>query len=330
MSAMSHNHHQTVPVFLAEDFRVREGVAEGDPISFAYELVMDDVYDLVANAARIPLTLRTDIDAQQIFVASGAVGTAGNQIMLDSVLLFMAPDSTTLEAIVLVELQDDGVEAVYLLPLAPLIPKTDYRLVGVDRDSAATKFAEVACVSFTRGTRITMASGEQRPIEELKVGDRILTRDDGRQSVRWIGKSTLRASGDFAPVVIKKGTLHNENDLIVSPDHRLFIYQRVDRLGAGRAEVLVKVKHLINNDTIFQQDGGFVDYFQLLFDDHQLIFAEGIAAETLMVDPRTRPAVQRHIAGLTHAHRHHHDYEVPSDMLDQDDAAGVLRKASSH
>ena len=324
-----HALHQTVPVFEAAHFRVREGVAVGDFISFADELVLDDVYELGANAHRSPLILTSLPDQPTFEISGGGLGTAGNRVALDCVLMLMAPDSTTLEALVLVELQDGGVEDIYLLPLATLHPKTDYRLVGVDRDNAATRFAEVACVSFTRGTHITMASGEQRPIEDLKIGDRVLTRDDGPQSIRWIGETTLRAVGDFAPVVIKKGTLHNEHDLVVSPDHRLFVYQRIDHLGAGRSEVLVKVRHLINGDTVYQQDGGFVDYFQLLFDDHQLIFAEGIASESLMIDPRTRPAVPRGISEGNHGHRHHHDYEVMETALPQGDAAALLRKASS-
>jgi len=215
--ATPHALHQTVPVYEASHFRVREGVAEGDPISFADELVLDDVYQLGTNAQRNPLTLTSLPDETTFEIGGGGLGTAGNRVALDCVLMLMAPDSTTLEALVLVELQDGGVEEIYLLPLATLQAKTDYRLVGVDRESAATRFAEVACVSFTRGTHITMASGEQRPIEELKIGDRVLTRDDGPQAIRWIGQTTLRAVGDFAPVVIKKGTLHNENDLVVSP-----------------------------------------------------------------------------------------------------------------
>ncbi|MDO7631218.1 MAG: Hint domain-containing protein, partial [Loktanella sp.] len=110
--------------------------------------------------------------------------------------------------------------------------------------------------------------------------------------------------------------------------------QRQDRLGAGRSEVLVKVRHLINGDTVYQRDGGFVDYFQLLFDDHQIIYAEGIAAESLLIDPRTRAALPDHMrSGETrrssHGHRAHLDYEVQEKLLSQKDAIGLLRKASS-
>jgi hypothetical protein len=50
-------------------------------------------------------------------------------------------------------------------------------------------------VRFARGTNITLASGAQIPIEDLKVGDRVLTRDAGPQQIRWIGNTTLRPSG---------------------------------------------------------------------------------------------------------------------------------------
>jgi hypothetical protein len=325
---------QTLPVHPAADFAVTEGVARGDGISFADELVMDDIYQLAPDAPRVRLSVSVTEDG--FCVADGSDhGTPGNPVYLDCCITVMAPDSTTLEALVLVEVEDGGVVGTYLLPLATLIAKTDYRLVGVDRHAATARFAEVACVSFSRGTHITMASGAQVPIEELRPGDKVLTRDDGPQEVRWIGQTTLRAVGAFAPVVITKGTLHNENDLVVSPDHRIFIYQRQDRLGAGRSEVLVKVRHLINGTTVYQREGGHMDYFQLLFDDHQIIYAEGIAAESLLIDPRTRQAVPadigRHVSGSGrgHAHRVHQDYEVQESLLSAPDAVELLRKASS-
>lgn len=327
---------QTVAVLRSDDFVVSEGVAEGEGISFADELVMDDVYQLSKNATRLPLSLSLREDAEGFEISeTSTIGKIGNAVYLDSCVTMMATDSTTYEVLVLVEVEDGGLEATYLLPLANLTSDTSYRLVGVDKDAATTRFAEVASVSFTRGTHITMASGEQRAIEDLVVGDKVLTRDDGPQAVRWVGQSTLRAVGEFAPIVITKGALHNENDLLVSPDHRLFIYQRQDKLGAGRSEVLVKVRHLINDDTVYRRDGGFVDYFQLLFDEHQIIYAEGIAAESLLIDPRTRAALPAHLRSgrashASHGHRAHLDYEVQEKLLKDPDAVGLLRKASSN
>lgn len=321
---------QSLQVYLARDFVCSDGVAEGDPISFADELVMDDVYMLDFRARRERLSIILGDGPRSFTVsADSAAGGVGRQVHLDSCVTLMAPDSTTCEILILVEVEDGGVEEVYLLPLVPLTTETEYRLVGFDRDAAALRFAEVACVSFCRGTHITMASGEQRRIEDLQTGDKVLTRDDGPQAIRWIGQTTLRAVGEFAPIVIRKGVLHNENDLRLSPDHRIFVYQRQDRLGAGRAEVLVKVRHLINGSTVIQEDGGFMEYYQLLFDQHEIIYAEGIAAESLLIDQRTRPALPPDAAERgRHEYRAHLNYEVSERLLASGDAVEKLRRAS--
>jgi len=117
--------------------------------------------------------------------------------------------------------------------------------------------------------------------------------------------------------------------LIVSPEHRLFIYQRSDQLGAGRSELLVKARHLVNGDSVTVEEGGFVDYFQLLFDAHQIIYAEGIAAESTLLDTRTRPAVPEDIAAKITEGTKLTDIEAPETLLDRPDAAELLRRAST-
>jgi len=284
---------QSIPVYDATAFLVIDGANIDGTLSYASEAVLDDVFELRAQADRKRLSVHV-LGRDAYAVAAGTeLGTPGARIVVDSCLTVMTSAGSTIELLVLVELDEDHmVQGVYVLPLAQMTPMAHYRLVGIDRESAVRKLAQVACVAFSRGTNITLSTGAQKPVEDLQVGDRVLTRDDGSQIVRWIGVNTVRAVGDFAPIVIKAGTLNNTRDLVVSPDHRLFIYQRRDALGAGRSEVLVKARHLVNGDTVVQQDGGFVDYFQLLFDEHQIIYAEGIAAETLLVDTRTRPAVE--------------------------------------
>lgn len=330
-------HHapvQTLPVFRATDFCVTDGANLGDALSFADELMLDDIYTLHEGAPQTLLAISQSDGTGFVIAAGSDIGTVGDPLHLDCAITLMGPDSTTFDAVVLVEVNaaGDNIENIYLLALAPLDPHSQYRLVGVDPLAARARMAEVACVSFTRGTRITMASGQQCLIEDLKVGDKVLSRDDGPQAVRWIGQTTMRAVGDFAPILITKGTLNNENDLIVSPNHRLFIYQRVDEVRAGRSEVLVKAKHLINGDTVRRNEGGFVDYFQLLFDDHQIIFAEGIAAESLLLDERTTPALPDDVVHgdvPLHAKRTHEDFEIGSDTSNNADMAERLRRSSS-
>lgn len=337
MPQSSPTHHapaQTLPVSRATDFCVTDGANLGDALSFADELMLDDTYTLANDAVQSLLTMSQTDDTSFVIADGSNTGKSGNRLHLDCVITLMGPDSTTFDAVVLVELDAaaDDIENIYLFALAALSPLTNYRLVGFDPTKAHARMAEVACVSFTRGTRITMASGQQCLIEDLNVGDKVLSRDDGPQVVRWVGQTTMRAVGDFAPILITKGTLNNENDLIVSPNHRLFIYQRIDEIGAGRSEVLVKAKHLVNNDTVTRVEGGFVDYFQLLFDDHQIIFAEGIAAESLLLDQRTTPALPDDLAQdqvPMHTKRAHEDFEIDSNDVAGDDMAERLRRSSS-
>ncbi len=327
---------QSLPVYRADMFTVVDGANLGDAISFAAELDLDDTYELRAVATLERLSVATDAAGRLSVAEETTLGHAGHRLHLDSCLTFMTSQAGTMDILLLVEVDAKGdVEGVFMLPLAPIEPRMGYTLVGIDVEARANaKFAQVACVSFTRGTRITMASGAQLPIELLEVGDKVLTRDDGPQEVRWIGATTVRAVGEFAPIRIREATLNNAGDLVVSPDHRLFIYQRSDELGAGRHEVLVRARHLINGDTIVQEDGGFVDYFQLLFDEHQIIYAEGIAAETLLVNTRTRGALPPELDDtLTrplpgHSPRPHLEFEVGKSLLDRPDAAERLRRAS--
>ena len=71
----------------------------------------------------------------------------------------------------------------------------------------------------------------------------------------------MRATGVFAPVVIKAGALNNTHDLVFSPEHRLLVYQRQDKLGTGRAETLVRANHLMNGKDVYRLDDGFVEYY---------------------------------------------------------------------
>lgn len=312
-----------IEVYAAADVITTEGVMKGEALSFADELVMDDVLQINAAAETQALSLFSG--------AGGLTRTEGaqNTVHLDCCLTMIAPDGSTYEALVLVEVDDNTVADIYLLPLGELLPQIGYRLVGVERHTATKRFAEAASGSFARGTQITMGDGQMRAIETLKSGDIVLTRDAGKQPVRWLRQSTLRATGSFAPVVITKGALHNENDLVLRPDHRLFVYQRQDHLGAGRAEVLIKARHLVDGHTVVRRRGGFIDYFQLIFDEHHIIYAEGIAAESHLVDHRTRAALPEGLGAQDHAHRPHLDYEVKDNLIPFAKAAALLRKASA-
>ncbi len=320
---------QTLPVYPAEAFVVTDGANMGDEIAPLDDLIWDDIYRLDPGVPQRRLSLHSQGQDRFRIAPDSETGRPGAALHLDCVLNLMSPDGLTIELLLLVELDDhDHLTDLYMLPLVPLQPKTDYILLGGDRAGARARLAQVACAAFTRGTHITMANGAQVQVQDLSVGDRVLTRDDGAQAVRWIGQSTTRALGAFAPILIRQGALNNENDLLVSPDHRLFIYQRRDEIGAGQSELMVKARHLVNGTSVVVQEGGFVDYFQILFDRHHILYAEGIAAESLLMDTRTRPALPGAVTGdLQRDGRH--GLDVSQGLLDRPDAIEALRRAST-
>lgn len=311
-----------IDVFRASDILTTDGVMKGETISFADELVLDDTFQVIRGRQVQPLMLvSTDSGLHR-------AGAEALNVHLDCCLTLMGPDGDTHEALILVAVKDDHAADIYVMPLGDLAPLTDYRLVGIARHTATRRFAEAASGSFAKGTRITLCDGAMCPIEALREGDIVLTRDAGPQPVRRIIKATLRATGSFAPVVIAAGTLNNEGPLALRPDHRLFVYQRQDQLGAGRPEVLIKARHLVDGKKIIRRKGGFIDYYQLVFDDHHIIFAEGIAAESHLVDPAP-PADLPDRASLPAAAPRYHDYEVSDPLIPPEEAARLLRAASA-
>ena len=326
---------QSVPAYPADQFQVEIGANMGDSLSVLDELMLDDIYQLSPTAAPRRLALASSVDGSFFVAQDTELGTVGAQLHLDCALTLMPQSGDNIEALIMVEVDHEGlIAAIYLVPMAPMDSQQSYTLVRAEQGSARRKLAHMACVSFTRGTRITMATGAQKPIEDLQPGDRILTRDDGVQELRWIGQTTARAVGDMAPVLIRAGVLNNAADLLVSPDHRLLVYQRRDELGTGSPELLVRARDLVNGDSVVVQDGGFVDYFQLLFDRHHIVYAEGIAAESLFLDQMTQPALPDEIldrmspALERRQRRDAHGIDVQKALLDRPDAVSLLKRAS--
>lgn len=143
----------------------------------------------------------------------------------------------------------------------------------------------IAC--FTPGARIITDRGEV-PVEALKLGDRVLTRDNGYQEIRWIGRRDLTlaqvlARPVLAPVRIARGALGGDlpaRDLVVSPQHRMMIASPRYEVLFGEAEVLVAAIHLVGRQGITALAPQAVSYIHLMFDHHQIICAEGAWTES--------------------------------------------------
>lgn len=139
-------------------------------------------------------------------------------------------------------------------------------------------------LSLGRGTIIRTSRGDI-PVEMLRVGDMITTLDDGPQPLRWIGARRVRAAGDFLPIRLHRdvfGPGSPNEDLLVSPRHRVVIRGWQAEVLFGQEEVLCIAKGLINGDSIQPAtDLEEVEYYHLLFDRHQLIYTNNTLSESL-------------------------------------------------
>lgn len=293
-------------VFAAEDIFVSMGANLGDGLGLPGDVVEGDIYQLDPEAQPLRLVLSRAAapgGGDSVLAEGSDLGGPGDRVRLSARYTLMSPDGDRVELLALAV-----AGRLCALPLAPMAARMDYTLLAIDTAPEATRLADLISVSFARGTLITLATGRQMAIEDLRPGDLILTRDHGPQPLRLAGRATLRAHGAFAPVVIPAGTLGNCGDLIVSQHHRMFLYQRHRPGGLPTSELLVQARHLVDDETVFIRQGGFVDWFSLVFDRHEIIYAEGIPAESLMVNdatvsrlpPEIAAEVQARFPGLAH------------------------------
>lgn len=148
-------------------------------------------------------------------------------------------------------------------------------------DGTILNFSEIEnIICFTPGTLIATPQGA-RDVATLQHGDLVVTRDHGLQPVRWIQSRTVPAQGRFAPVRIRPGVVvGQERDLLVSPQHRMLFHGYRADLLFGESEVLISAKHLIDGHAVTQDQGGHVTYIHMMFDEHEIIYAEGAATES--------------------------------------------------
>lgn len=148
---------------------------------------------------------------------------------------------------------------------------------------------------FTTGTMIATATG-QRPIEALQRGDRVVTRDNGLQVIRWIGRRTLSAwdlarAPHLRPVRVRAGALGDglpERDMLLSPNHRLLF---VEDCPEGEREVFVAAGSLVGEPGIERAEDGAIDYIHILCDRHEVLLSDGTWTESFQPGDHTLAAL---------------------------------------
>lgn len=146
---------------------------------------------------------------------------------------------------------------------------------------------------FTSGTLISTESGET-PVDKLRVGDAVHTLDHGLQKIRWIGARTisrgeLAADAKLLPVRIKAGAIGPnlpQRDLVVSRQHRILVRSSIAQRMFHTSEILVPAIKLVGLEGIeLAADEDSVTYWHMLFDQHEIVFAEGAPTESLFTGP---------------------------------------------
>ena len=170
----------------------------------------------------------------------------------------------------------------------PLTPNTTYTFTSEQNFNGNSIPYDDSAVCFTAGTLIRTAHGN-RPIEDLKPGDLIVTEDDGLQPIRWIGGRKmspvrLMLFPHLQPILIRKDTFGPGIpfcDMHVSPQHRMLLRSHRAALYTGCTEPLAAAKSLVNGSSIQVDDQKTdVTYIHMMFDRHQLVHANGTLAES--------------------------------------------------
>ncbi|MEE2945211.1 MAG: Hint domain-containing protein [Pseudomonadota bacterium] len=175
-----------------------------------------------------------------------------------------------------------------LVSTEPLKPGETYSF-NVERTSHRqdNQYDEfVAC--FAEDTAIATDTGPVA-VQDLKPGDLVTTIEGTTQPVRLVlnrqlTADDLSANPKLRPIRISAGALGQglpTNDLIVSPQHRQLVSGPLCERMFGESEVLVSARKLTQLPGIFVDDrADGVTYFHIVFDDHQVIFAEGAPTES--------------------------------------------------
>lgn len=152
------------------------------------------------------------------------------------------------------------------------------RSAQLDFDSFSTDPPSFPC--FVKRTLIETDTGPL-PIEALRAGGLVKTANTGLQPLVWTGHATIDGRSDMAPIRFKAGSIGNYQDLHVSTQHCMVRNSWEAELHFGSPEHLVAAKSLVNVAEITVAPRDRVTYYNLLCESHEVIFAEGIATESL-------------------------------------------------
>ncbi|OSQ48195.1 Hint domain-containing protein [Marivita geojedonensis] len=203
---------------------------------------------------------------------------------------FVVTDGGTTYTVTLIE---TGPQKQPLLMFLDGVPPRDHDL-WVVHATLATVVTQTdaehqgAVICFTPETRILTPDGVKL-IHELREGDYVQTKDNGAQPIQWMGQRRMSGARLFAmpklrPIRIRAGVFgldEPDEDLLVSPEHRMLIKGRVAMDLFNTPEVLVAARDLVDHERVsVDLNVREITYVHMLLPQHEILFANGVESES--------------------------------------------------
>lgn len=203
---------------------------------------------------------------------------------------FLVTDGHQSYVITLIPVPDTGAQ---LLMMMGDLPPSDRDLwvvrTAIDRNLiAVTPGPAAGVICFTPGTWLATPGGP-RQIEALCPGDLIETRDNGPQPVLWTGHRRMSGARLYAmphlrPIRFRSGALGSgrpDQDLLVSPQHRMLVKGPSAQALFNTSEVLVAAENLVNDfSVVVDHTARDVVYVHVLLERHNIVWANGLETES--------------------------------------------------
>tara|TARA_R100000322_G_scaffold18701_11_gene11904 strand:- start:20649 stop:21332 length:684 start_codon:yes stop_codon:yes gene_type:complete len=192
------------------------------------------------------------------------------------------------------------------------------------KESHMDRTPQIAALpGFGPGVHLMTPEGEM-PVEWLATGDRVITRDHGVQPILWLGRIRVGVvlDADLRPVEIAEGALGDgcpTHATWLSPAHRVLLSGAMVELHAGVGEALAEIRDLRDGVHVTGAAGGAAHYTHILLPVHDMVQANGLWAETLLLDAATLRAIGRDLPA--------HLLRQPSLRLGHDRAARLCLRA---
>lgn len=157
-------------------------------------------------------------------------------------------------------------------------------------DQSAQQYS-FAC--FVSGTLIDTVRGPKH-VQDIAPGDLVPTCDGRDEPVLWVASSTVPGLGRGAPVILEAGVLGAETPVAVSLQHRVLVRDARCESHFGASEVLIAAGHLVDGQHIRRENRKMVTYHHLLFERHEVISAQGLCSESLLLGDDMRGVMSNH------------------------------------